>query len=58
MATGFFPGLFWLVVPLGACLTAESLRFLLARWKGLFPENPYATSVALLPLKFLILPLS
>lgn len=38
-----------------AILTAHGLKYLLEKWYGLFPENPYARLAALLPLTALYL---
>ncbi len=51
--TGFNPDeVVFLILPL-AILVAHGLRYLLEKWYGLFPENPYARISALLPLTIL-----
>ncbi len=51
--TGFNPNtVVFLILPL-SILTAHGLKYLLEKWYGLFPENPYARLVALLPLTIL-----
>lgn len=42
-----------LVLPL-AILTAHGLRYVLEKWYGLFPENPYARIFAIFPLSILL----
>ena len=42
----------FLILPL-SILTAHGLKYLLEKWYGLFPENPYARIAALLPLTIL-----
>ncbi len=42
-----------LVLPV-AILTAHGLRYLLEKWYGLFPENPYARVFAIFPLTILL----
>ncbi len=42
-----------LIIPL-AILIAHGLRYLLEKWYGLFPENPYARVFALFPLSVLL----
>lgn len=42
-----------LVLPF-AILTAHGLRYLLEKWYGLFPENPYARIFAIFPLTLLL----
>ena len=51
--TGFNPNaiVFW-ILPL-SILVAHGLKYLLEKWYGLFPENPYARISALLPLSIL-----
>lgn len=51
--TGFNPqAVVFLILPF-AILVAHGLRYLLEKWYGLFPENPYARISALLPLTIL-----
>lgn len=42
----------FLILPL-SILTAHGLKYLLEKWYGLFPENPYARVAALIPLTIL-----
>lgn len=42
----------FLILPL-AILVAHGLKYLLEKWYGLFPENPYARVAALVPLSLL-----
>ena len=42
-----------IILPL-AILTAHGLRYLLEKWYGLFPENPYARVFAIFPLGVLL----
>lgn len=48
--TGFNPSAVVLVVLPLAILSAHGLKYLLEKWYGLFPSNPYARISALLPL--------
>lgn len=41
----------FIILPL-SILTAHGLKYLLEKWYGLFPENPYARIAALVPLTF------
>ena len=51
--TGFNPNaIIFFVLPL-AILVAHGLKYLLEKWYGLFPENPYARIAAILPLSIL-----
>ena len=51
--TGFNPDtVVFLVLPF-AILVAHGIKYLLEKWYGLFPENPYARIFALLPLTVL-----
>ena len=51
--TGFNPSaVIFLILPL-AILVAHGLKYLLEKWYGLFPENPYARIAALIPLSVL-----
>ena len=51
--TGLNPqAVVFLILPL-SILTAHGLKYLLEKWYGLFPENPYARVAALLPLTIL-----
>ncbi len=48
--TGFNPNsVVFIILPL-SILTAHGLRYVLEKWYGLFPENPYARVTALVPL--------
>lgn len=50
LVTGFNPeAVVFMILPL-SILTAHGLKYLLEKWYGLFPENPYARIAALLPL--------
>lgn len=50
LVTGFNPeAIVFMILPL-SILTAHGLKYLLEKWYGLFPENPYARIAALLPL--------
>ena len=42
-----------LIIPM-VILTAHGLRYLLEKWYGLFPENPYARVFAIFPLTLLL----
>ncbi|MDO4742171.1 MAG: hypothetical protein Q4A79_02240 [Candidatus Saccharibacteria bacterium] len=51
--TGFNPeAIIFLILPC-AILVAHGLRYILEKWYGLFPENPYARVVAILQLSIL-----
>ena len=51
--TGFNPNaIIFLILPL-AILIAHGLKYLLEKWYGLFPENPYARIAAIIPLSLL-----
>ncbi len=51
--TGFSPqAVIFLVLPL-TILVAHGIKYLLEKWYGLFPENPYARIFALVPLTIL-----
>jgi len=51
--TGFNPNaIVFFILPL-SILVAHGLKYLLEKWYGLFPENPYARISALLPLTVL-----
>lgn len=51
--TGFNPdAVIFLVLPF-SILVAHGIKYLLEKWYGLFPENPYARISALLPLSVL-----
>lgn len=51
--TGFNPdAVIFLILPL-AILVAHGLKYLLEKWYGLFPENPYARIAAIIPLSLL-----
>lgn len=51
--TGFNPdAIVFIILPL-SILVAHGLKYLLEKWYGLFPENPYARISALLPLTLL-----
>ena len=51
--TGFNPNaVIFFILPF-AILIAHGLKYLLEKWYGLFPENPYARIAALIPLSIL-----
>lgn len=51
--TGFSPDMVvFLILPF-AILIAHGLKYLLEKWYGLFPENPYARIAAMIPLTIL-----
>ena len=51
--TGFDPSaIIFLILPF-SILVAHGIKYLLEKWYGLFPENPYARIAALLPLSIL-----
>lgn len=51
--TGFNPeAAIFFILPI-AILVAHGLKYLLEKWYGLFPENPYARVAAILPLTIL-----
>ena len=51
--TGFNPdAIIFFILPL-AILIAHGLKYLLEKWYGLFPENPYARIAAIIPLSIL-----
>lgn len=51
--TGFNPqNVVFLILPL-SILIAHGLKYMLEKWYGLFPENPYARIAALIPLTVL-----
>lgn len=53
LITGFNPdAVIFLILPL-AILIAHGLKYLLEKWYGLFPENPYARIAAIVPLAVL-----
>ena len=53
LITGFNPdAVIFLILPL-AILVAHGLKYLLEKWYGLFPENPYARIAAIIPLSLL-----
>ena len=53
MITGFNPqAVIFFILPL-SILIAHGLKYILEKWYGLFPENPYARISALLPLSVL-----
>ncbi len=51
--TGFNPDTVVLIILPLAILIAHGIKYLLQKWYGLFPENPYARVTALLPLTIL-----
>lgn len=53
MITGFNPqAVVFLILPI-SILVAHGLKYLLEKWYGLFPENPYARISAIFPLMIL-----
>ncbi len=51
--TGFNPdAVIFIILPL-SILTAHGIKYLLEKWYGLFPENPYARISALFPITLL-----
>ncbi|MBQ6460987.1 hypothetical protein IKF88_01020 [Candidatus Saccharibacteria bacterium] len=51
--TGFNPNaIIFFILPI-AILVAHGLKYLLEKWYGLFPENPYARIAAIIPLSIL-----
>ncbi|MBR3052172.1 glycosyltransferase family 39 protein [Candidatus Saccharibacteria bacterium] len=53
LITGFNPdAVIFFILPF-SILTAHGIKYLLEKWYGLFPENPYARISALLPLTVL-----
>ncbi|MBO4813263.1 glycosyltransferase family 39 protein [Candidatus Saccharibacteria bacterium] len=51
--TGFNPNaVIFIILPL-SILTAHGIKYLLEKWYGLFPENPYARISALFPITLL-----
>lgn len=51
--TGFNPNaIIFFILPF-AILVAHGLKYLLEKWYGLFPENPYARVAAIIPLSIL-----
>ena len=51
--TGFNPSsIVFIIIPL-SILVAHGLKYVLEKWYGLFPENPYARISALIPLSIL-----
>ena len=51
--TGFNPSsVVFIIIPL-SILVAHGLKYVLEKWYGLFPENPYARISALIPLSIL-----
>ena len=51
--TGFNPSsIIFIILPL-SILTAHGFKYILEKWYGLFPENPYARVAAILPLTIL-----
>ncbi len=51
--TGFNPDMVIFFILPFAILVAHGLKYLLEKWYGLFPENPYARIAALIPLTIL-----
>lgn len=51
--TGFDPGAVVFFILPTAILVAHGLKYLLEKWYGLFPENPYARVAAVIPLSVL-----
>ncbi|MBQ9018569.1 glycosyltransferase family 39 protein [Candidatus Saccharibacteria bacterium] len=51
--SGFNPSAIVFVILPVAILNAHGLKYILEKWYGLFPENPYARIAALLPLSVL-----
>ena len=51
--TGFNPDMIVFFILPFAILAAHGLKYLLEKWYGLFPENPYARIAALIPLTVL-----
>ena len=51
--TGFNPAAVVFFILPTAILVAHGLKYLLEKWYGLFPENPYARVAAILPLSIL-----
>lgn len=53
IVTGFYPNsIIFMILPI-SILVAHGLKYLLTKWYGLFPENPYARISALFPLTLL-----
>lgn len=50
IASLFFPSLFTIAILLIAILIGNGLGFLIRNWRGIFPNNMYATLTALMPL--------
>jgi hypothetical protein len=50
LASLFWPPLFTIAILLIAILAGNGLSFLIKNWRGIFPHNPYATLIALMPL--------
>ncbi len=48
--TGFNPDAAVLIILPFAILTAHGIRYILEKWYGLFPENPYARIFGLIPI--------
>jgi hypothetical protein len=53
--TGFNPSSAVFVILPVSILVAHGLKYILEKWYGLFPENPYARIAAILPLTLLFL---
>ncbi|MBR2725930.1 glycosyltransferase family 39 protein [Candidatus Saccharibacteria bacterium] len=53
VVTGFNPSAVVLIILPLSILTAHGLKYILEKWYGLFPSNPYARIFALLPLVIL-----
>ena len=51
--TGFNPNMVVFFILPFAILVAHGLKYLLEKWYGLFPENPYARIAAMIPLTIL-----
>lgn len=52
--SGFFPdSAILLILPL-AILIAHGIRYVLTKWYGLFPENPYARVFAIIPISIFL----
>ena len=53
ITTGFMPNSIVFIILPFSILTAHGLKYILEKWYGLFPENPYARVAAILPLTLL-----
>lgn len=54
LITGLDPSFAILIILPIAILTAHGIRYILTKWYGLFPENPYARIFAIIPISIFL----